>query len=192
MSEQPTLHFLGVEFLSWLMLMLPEENWIIDLPSAFEDGTGPVGGRVEFAAGRLLVLEKRDITNARISVSAIPFPESSEALESIRSGAVVTRLQLHISTGEWIFTLTLDGVHAAIRQLKIAEANEEQFNSKDHSEDEWRDFLFERRFQALDTLENILDALFERFITRRIARSWSDEDLPRMREHVKRALQRTA
>ena len=42
--------------------------------------------------------------------------------------------------------------------------------------------------QCLTELESVLDALFARFVTRRLARAWSNEDLSRMRKHVAQGL----
>ena len=44
------------------------------------------------------------------------------------------------------------------------------------------------RMQCLDELEKVLDAIFERFLTRRLARAWQSEDVGLIRKRVSRGL----
>lgn len=178
--------FLGPEFLTWLYFFLEDEGFDVDVD----------GEQVRFAIGKRAVLKVLDASGSRVTLSGPDLDDSGELLHAVRRGALIDGIALQMALGERVYELTLTGSDGGIA-LKVPD-----LFSKDESSDDDPDEgnnvdapkprsrrpdaadVLDLRMMCLDDVERVLDDLFRRFVTRRLARAWHSEDLSTMRSTV--------
>src|SRR5688572_23610131 len=189
--------FVGAEFLTWLYFTLLEEGMELALPGAFPVGTSEEEASVGFAIGKRASLRAIDATGARVALSGPGLDDSGEILQAIRRGASVEVLQLEVAIQSRVYSFTLRADDGGLVGVKLPDL----FSEPEDAEGEnpipvdplgppkkkkrrpklpLEDVLA-LRMQCLSELEKVLDVLFERFMTRRLAREWHKEDVARMR-----------
>lgn len=177
--------FLGPEFLTWLYFFLEEEAFEVDVD----------GDRVRFAFGKRAVLKTFDASGARVAISGPELDDSGELLHAVRRGALIEALSLQMAAGERVYDLVLTGSDGGV-SLKVpdlfskdepadtdADAGEDAPPKRRARRPDAADVL-DLRMMVLDDVERVLDDLFRRFITRRLARAWHSEDLKTIRSTV--------
>jgi hypothetical protein len=178
--------FLGPEFLTWLYFHLEDQGFAIE-----------VGGEeVRFAIGKRTVLKVLDSSGARITIAGPDLDDSGELLHAVRRGALIDILALQMVLGERVYDFSLSGSDGGIT-LKVPDL----FSTDDEKEPIGFDDekpkrprpkprqidaadVLDLRMLCLDDVEGVLDDLFRRFLTRRLARAWHSEDLSSMRATV--------
>lgn len=159
-SPDTSLNFLGKEFLSWLWYQIDSDDGPLQVRN---------GHTVTVMVDRTIRLQcdfKLTGTDVITADSPTSLPEARAAL---RVGKQPTRLGLILGTPVGEFRLTLDGPRWAVTGLSVPE---------EESEADPRAQL-EQRFESIADAANVLDAMFELFILRRIDRGW-DRDLQSM------------
>jgi hypothetical protein len=176
--------FLGPEFLTWLFFYLEENQLEVE-----------VDGRVVgFSIGRRLVLSTLDNTGVRTTLAGPDLDDSGELLQAVRRGALIEHLSLQMALGERVYELTLNGKDGGVASLKIPELfskddevpTEEDTGTGKAKRSRKPDAgdILSLRMMCLEEVEEILDGLFARFVTRRLARAWVSEDIRSMRKMV--------
>jgi hypothetical protein len=191
-----TKNFLGAEFLTWLYFHLEEENYEV-ATEAILPGRGDLGETLHFRIGRKLNLAETDPEGLRVTLAGPQLDESGEILQAIRGGAFVASLGLEVSFLDRVILATLKAEDGSIREVKITdvappeedEMAEESARARQRLGAEEALFL---RMAALDELEDVVDGLFRRFLTRRLARAFLTEDLGRIRRSIKDGLKARA
>jgi hypothetical protein len=205
--------FLGPEFLTWLYFTLLEEG--LALPRADLGLPAPTGAMapdgessaaddedqdlVQFAIGKRAVLKTVDAGGARVTLSGTGLDDNGEILQAIRRGAFLDTLALDMSLGHRVYSFTLradDGGFVGVKLPDLFSEPEEDDGMQDPLGPKKRkrrpklplEDILALRMQCLDELEAVIDALFARFITRRIARAWHSEDVAGIRKAVSRGL----
>lgn len=199
--------FLGPEFLTWLYFTLLEEGMELSLPGAFAKDTPADEALVQFAIGKRAALRALDASGARVALSGGGLDDNGELLVAVRRGALLEVLALEVSIQSRVYSVTLRADDGGLVGVKLPDL----FSEPDEAvpgptvappdplgasrgkprrpklklplED-----VMALRMQCLTELEAVLDALFARFVTRRLARAWHTEDLGRMRSHVAQGL----
>ena len=190
--------FLGPEFLTWLYFTLLEEEFELALPSAFPPGTAEEDVRVAFQVGKRATLKTVDATAAKVSLSGPGLEDSGEILQAVRRGALLDTLALEVAIQSRVYALTLRADDGGLVGVKLPDLFSEP--EEDEGPEAVRDPLEKKRparrpklpledvlalrMQCLAELERVLDALFEKFVTRRLARAWHTEDVAGIRRRV--------
>lgn len=169
--------FLGQEFLTWLYFFLDESDYEVDLPGAFEKGIGPQQDRVAFAIGKKTVLTSLDASGVRVALSGPDLDDCGEVLQALRRGALVDTLELQMALDERVYTVTLRGQDGQMSSVRFFEGMIKE------GEGDAGDVL-DVRLAALDEIDAVIDGLFGRFVTRRLAQAWEKEDIMRMKKKV--------
>lgn len=189
--------FLGPEFVTWLYFTLLEEGMEISLPTAFPAGTEEEEAQVQFQVGKRAQLRSIDATGAKVSLSGPGLDDNGEILQAIRRGALLEILSLEVSIQSRVYAFTLKADDGGLVAVKLpdlfSEPDEdegalpvdplEKKKAKRRPKLPLEDVLA-LRMQCLSELELVLDALFERFVTRRVARAWRSEDVAGIRKRV--------
>lgn len=189
--------FLGPEFVTWLYFTLLEEGMEISLPTAFPAGTEEEEALVQFQVGKRAQLRSIDATGAKVSLSGPGLDDNGEILQAIRRGALLEILSLEVSIQSRVYAFTLKADDGGLVAVKLpdlfSEPDEdegalpvdplEKKKAKRRPKLPLEDVLA-LRMQCLSELELVLDALFERFVTRRVARAWRSEDVAGIRKRV--------
>jgi hypothetical protein len=187
--------FLGAEFATWLYFHLAHEGFALTLDDAFPDkNMRPEDGLVQFQIGKRAVLRTLDATGARVALSGPDLDDSGELLQAIRRGAYIESLELTCAVSERVYTFTLKAADGSISGVKLpdlftpvddgpSDEEEEEGKRARPPRPRFEDVLA-LRMECLDEIERIVDALFRRFVTRRIARAWLAEDVKALRKKV--------
>lgn len=156
-----------------------------------------MGDYVRFAIGKRSTLKTHDGSGARIAISGPGLDDSGELLQAIRRGAYIDVLALQIQVSERVYELSVNA-DGSIVGLKLPDL----FSQDDDTDDSHRVRLDDEskrrtpkpRFDAADVLalrclcmdevEAVIDSLFQRFMTKRLARAWASEDLRAIRKSV--------
>ncbi len=156
--------FLGREFLVWLWF----ESEVLE--GQFEM---PDGERFELWLESQLTLEsesaEQEITRMR---GAAP-SATSEAHEALRRGKIPTQARVRIERGQQAFGFVLTA-----QTMTLSSATLPQLIKEDEDE------RFYERMYLIAELEKMVDALYERFLTLRLAPVWETRILPMMRRWV--------
>jgi hypothetical protein len=173
--------FLGTEFLTWLYFTLED--------SGFEVEVG--GDAVQFAIGRRAVLSTIDATGSKVVLSGPDLDDSAELLQAVRRGAFLDQIALQMAVSERVYELSLTagdgGLSIKVPDLRTEEAEVEAEDDEAPKRPRRRidaGDMLDLRMMALDDVERVLDELFARFMTRRLARAWHSEDLQSMRSVI--------
>lgn len=194
-SDIPEKGFLGPEFLTWLFFHLEENAWELEAKDAFADPQSiPPDGVVSFSMGKKTTLQTLDTTGAKVSLSGPELAFRGELLQAIQHGALFDSLELQMSIASRVYQFTLRGSDGGLSQVRFPDLH------TDEGDDPGVDSQGKRRKQipiddqialrsiCLDELENVIDLLFQRFLTRRLAQAWQQEDLFSMRRRVAKGL----
>ena len=188
--------FLGAEMLTWLYFTLLEEGFAIELPGAFPKGTAEEDVVVNFQIGKRAQLKSIDATGAKVALTGPGLDDSGEILQSIRRGALVDVLALEMSIQSRVYAFTLradDGGLVGVKLPDLFSEPEDQGNEivdplapkkKQRRPKLPLEDVLALRMQCLAELERVLDALFERFLVRRLARAWTTDDVVGIRKRV--------
>lgn len=187
--------FLGPEFLTWLYFHLLAEGLEIELHDAFPDrATAPMGDRVRFAIGKRTTLRALDGSGARVSITGPGLDESGELLQAVRRGAFIDVLALEMAISERVYSFVLHATDGGIGAVKLpdlytpsgpaAEEDAEEREAPPRARGPDLSDVLSLRMACLDEVERVVDALFRRFVTRRLARAWVTEDVRAIRRAV--------
>jgi hypothetical protein len=196
--------FLGPEFVTWLYFHLEDNGWMLDLGTPTRKGA-PALGTVGFAMGEKAVLRPIDAAGARVTLAGPDLDDSGELLQAVRRGALVDTLELQCAISERVYKFTLRASDGGLATVKLPDL----FSEPDDDEPDGLDplpgeapkkksrpkvgfdELLSLRMACLEEIEAVIDALFQRFVTRRVARAWQSEDVHAMRQRVASGLKRT-
>lgn len=187
--------FLGNEFVTWLYFFLAHEGFSVALDDAFPDKRAkPEGGIVQFQIGKRATLKALDATGARVSLSGPDLDDSGELLQAVRRGAYLESLEIVCAAGERVYSFTLRAPDGSISSVKLPDLftpiDDEGASDGDEGAGRARaprrsfEDVLALRMDCLDEIEHIVDALFRRFVTRRIARAWMNEDVVALKRKV--------
>ena len=188
--------FLGPEFLTWLYFTLLEEGLELEMGDALPQDNRPEDGIVRFAIGKRLVLKPIDTGGARVSLNGAGLDDNGEVLQAIRRGALIDSMTLDMALGHRVYSFGLradDGGLLSVKLPDLFSEPEDQdaalIDPLDKAPRKRRPKLpledvLALRMQCLDELEAVLDSLFARFVTRRLARAWHSEDVTAIRNTV--------
>ncbi len=176
--------FLGPEFLTWLYFFLEEEGFEVDIE----------GEQARFAIGKRALLKVLDASGSRVTLSGPDLDDSGELLHAVRRGALIEGLSLQMALGERVYELSLTGSDGGVA-LKVPdlfskdepagdEVERDPEQPKPRSRRPDAADVLDLRMMCLDDVERVLDDLFRRFVTRRLARAWHSEDLRTIRSTV--------
>ena len=150
------LRFLGKEFLTWLWFQTEADDGPLRVST---------GDEVTVLLDKTLRL-KCDFGLTGVDVLTADNPTSlPEAKAALRIGKQPTRAGLILGTPQGEFRLTLDGQRLAVSGLVLPEDETAQDEPA----------ILEQRFELVADAAHLLDALFEMFVLRRTARSWSGD-----------------
>jgi hypothetical protein len=186
--------FLGPEFLTWLYFTLFDEGFEMALPDAFPPGAGsdaPDGGIVRFAIGKRVTLKPQDLSGPKVALSGPGLDNNGEVLQAVRRGALVESLSLDLAILNRVYAFTLNAADGSLSGVKLpdlfSEPEEQGLDGETPKQKRPRlpfDAVLELRMSCLDELERVIDALFARFVTRRVARAWQTEDVRAIKKRV--------
>jgi hypothetical protein len=192
--------FLGPEMLTWLYFTLLDEGFEVELPTAFPKDTPEEDTIVRFAIGKRAQLKAIDASGAKVALTGPGLDDSGEILQAIRRGALIDVLALELSIQSRVYSFTLRGDDGGLAGVKLpdlfSEPEDEEAavidplgpkKAKRRPKLPLEDVLA-LRMQCLAELERVLDALFERFLVRRLARAWHTEDVAGIRKRVSAGL----
>lgn len=181
--------FLGPEFLTWLYFYLDENDYDIVCSEAF-DGIrdSPPGGVVQFAVGKRTTLSPLDLDGAKLSLSGPGIDDADEVLAAVRRGALIMTLELQMAIGERVYTFTLRGKDGGISGAKLPDLGvDEKAGERLDAAD-----VLSLRMSCLDEIDAVIDALYARFVVRRVATAWEQEDQARVRKKIRDTLRQRA
>lgn len=195
-SAISTKHFLGAEFLTWLYFHLAEENWEVSIPEAFNGGVGdPVNGIVQFGIGSKVSLS-HETEGANVSITGAYVDHGGEMFSAVKRGASIRTMQLVMAINSRVYTLTLESknrkITAKLPDL-FTDPNKAGETSGEGEELEAvptrtgslpLDAILDLRMTCLDEMEAVIDALYRKFIEKRVARQWLTKELAEIRTHV--------
>ena len=188
--------FLGSEFVTWLYFTLLQEGFEIPLPNIFPKDTDEEETIVRFAIGKRAALRTLDATGARVALTGPGLDDNGELLQAIRRGALIDVLSLEMSIQSRVYAFTLRAEDGGLVGVKLPDLFSEPDEDGDTIEDPLAPKRKQRRpklpledvlalrMQCLAELERVIDAMFEKFVTRRLARAWHTEDVAGIRKKV--------
>ncbi len=195
------LAFLGPEFLTWLYFHLENIGGEIPIDELFgrEKASHEI---IRIGIGKRLSLKAMHGGDARMAVSGSMLDDSGEVLQAVRSGSYIDSVVLDILVAERIYNLTLNAADGSISQVKMRftfdeksdghefVAEEEESTSaggKESMDDETTIMI---RMSSLDEVEDIVDALFQRFLSRRLGQAFMSQEVNPIRTKVAENLAR--
>lgn len=188
--------FLGSEFVTWLYFTLLQEGFEIPLPAIFPKDTEEEETIVQFAIGKRASLRTLDATGARVALTGPGLDDNGEILQAIRRGALIDVLSLEMSIQSRVYAFTLRAEDGGLAGVKLPDLFSEPDEDGDTIEDPLAPKKRKRRpklpledvlalrMQCAAELEKVIDAMFEKFVTRRLARAWHSEDVAGIRKKV--------
>lgn len=185
--------FLGLEFTTWLYFAIVEGQTDAELQIDGED--------VFLGIGKKLVLNAIDGSGAKVTLSGSGLAENGEILQAVRRGALIEMLSIDAAIGARTYQISMDA-HEGSLVVKLpdlfTDPAEDQNNTvqdplekkknKNPAPDLPMDEIFILRMQALEESERIVDALFQRFVARRLTKAWQAEELALVRRSVAEGL----
>ena len=188
--------FLGSEFVTWLYFTLIKEGFQVALPAMFPKDTPEEDAVVSFAIGKRASLRTLDGTGARVALTGPGLDDNGEILQAVRRGALIDVLALECSIQSRVYAFTLRAEDGGLVGVKLPDLFSEPDEDGDTIEDPLAPKKRKRRpklpledvlalrMQCLAELEQVIDAMFDRFVTRRLARAWHTEDVAGIRKKV--------
>jgi hypothetical protein len=188
--------FLGPEALTWIYFSLLEEGLELSLAEAFPKDTSDDEAVVRFQIGKRMALKAVDASGARVSLSGPGLDDSGEVLQAIRRGALVDVLSLDVQVQSRTYSVVMRGEDGAL-SVKLPDLFSEPEDAQAATVDDPLapkkpkrrpqlplEEILALRMQCADEIERVLDALFHKFLVRRLARAWQNDDVQRMRKHI--------
>ena len=192
------LAFLGPEFLTWLYFHIEEvggETTCAELTQVkhLEKES------LKISVGKRISLRPLVDNDMRVSVSGPMLDDSGEIWQAIRAGSYIDSLSLDFVIKERVHSFTLSAADAALSNVKTRSIFEEKEKDEyvldvENDEEKKESNLFGDeesvliRMSNLDEIEALLDGLFSRFLTRRLAQAFVSEDVRVIRERVAQGL----
>jgi hypothetical protein len=197
--------FMGAEFLTWLYFTIIEEGGAIDFGEALPEAMRPPPddeGKCEvlFAIGKKAILKAVDSGGARVTLAGAGLDDNGEILQAIRRGALLDTFSLDMSLGHRVYAFTLRADDGGLVGVKLPDLFSEPEDEGAAIHDPLKpptkkrrpklplEDILALRMQCLDEVEAVVDALFTRFVTRRLALAWQSEDVAVIRKTVARGL----
>jgi hypothetical protein len=188
--------FLGSEFVTWLYFTLLEEGQEIPLHAIFPVDTAEEDAIVRFAIGKRAQLRTLDAAGVRVALTGPDLDDNGEILQAVRRGALIDVLSLEMSIQSRVYAFTLRADDGGLVGVKLPDLFSEPDEDGGAIEDPLApkkrkrrpklplEDILALRMQCLTELEKVIDAMFERFVTRRLARAWQTEDVAGIRKTV--------
>jgi hypothetical protein len=192
--------FLGPEFLTWLYFTLRDNGFALDVGDALPPDQRPVDNVVQFAVGKRVSLSDGVGGAAKVTITGTGLDESGELLQAVRRGAWIDSIALDVAISQRVYSLRLRADDGSISGLKLpdlfSEAEDESNVVLDPLEKKKAkrrpklplDEVLSLRMQCVEEVEMVIDALYQRFLTRRLARAWLAEDLMSMSTAISQGL----
>ena len=151
---------IGREFLTWLWYKSEERNGTVLIPGM---------GEIELVFVRRLVLESGDGEYSERVVCQGMHADLKEGKEALRQGKKITAARLRIAHDktEWEFTFKADRFHFQSMKLPTLTENDR--------EDTDREGELLERIYLIEKAAEIMDRLFQAFLTLRISGGWDAE-----------------
>lgn len=164
--------FLGNEFLTWLWYVVENDISISEL-------TGIKDKKITMEIGNSIVLENAlgDDSKEKISIKG-DHAGLEEGTTALKKGAVVTDINLILRIDDGEYRFTIKGESMNITGLKTPAAG------KMEQEDQIEGAILEKTYLCNSLLE-IIDTLYIAYIKKRISDTWTNQELPAMREWIK-------
>jgi hypothetical protein len=187
--------FLGPEFLTWLYFTLLENEFHLTMGTEVSTLKDSDDKSVQFAIGKRVALASLEAAAAKVGLSGPGLDDNGEVLHAVRRGALIDTLSLEMSIGSRVYAFTLRGSDGSVASLKLPDLfsePEEDDLVVDPLEPQKKkrrpklplEDILALRMQCADEVEEVIDALFARFVTRRLARAWQTEDVTSIRKRV--------
>jgi recombination associated protein RdgC len=166
--------FLGQEFLTWLYLTSELNNHSFELPD---------GRLVEaFFENKLFLSYGQGQNKRSVAITTPEDPKSAdwdEAYTAINNNKRITKGALRIKSDnrEWRVTLPHDTL--APQSVKLSAVKEQG-----ESDDLGKAGKFLERIGLAAELLDVIQGLFESFITLRLSSSWDTDEVPRLQKHL--------
>jgi hypothetical protein len=160
--------FLGYEFLTWLWYSIENE------PSKLRNAEDEY---ISLNIGNRIVLQNR--ISDRMETITIKGDDAGleEGMLSLQKGAVVTELNLSYKEGDQEWNFTVKGESLNIANLKIPDSNPIEFK------EDIEGLIIEKAFFYHKVI-GLLDALYKRFIHKRVSPEWNNTTLMLLRRWI--------
>jgi recombination associated protein RdgC len=163
--------FLGREFLTWLWFKSDRTGGHVDIP----------GKRViEVLFLDRMTLDLSDAESPQIVALKGEQSELREGLAALREGKKIEEARISIRAGENDFTLVLKGTWFSFGSFRTPPI----LPAQEADEEDGFEAAFLEKVYLIDEGMQILDDLFEYFISLRISDQWEGEELPAIRHWV--------
>jgi len=133
----------------------------------------PDGERFELWLENQLVLESESAEQEVTRMRGAAPSTSSEAHEALRRGKLPIQARLRIERGQQAFGFTLNA-----KTLNLSSAQVPQLIKEE------KDERFFERMYLIEELEKMVDAMYERFLSIRLAPVWDTKVVPMIRRWV--------
>lgn len=159
-----TRRFLGSEFMMWLWFKSETHDGLMQVTEH---------GPVEVVYDDRLVLEAYLAETERNTLKGGSPAYSPEAKVALQHGKRVSRAKLRVVKDgrEWTFTFKAEGMD--FTSVKIPSVLSKKEDEK-----------FYERMYLIEELEDIMDRLYEEFMSLRLSDAWHDEMVPAMKRWV--------
>lgn len=170
--------FLSQEFLTWLYFAaLADHGVTIDANAMAKDGQ-----EMDVVVGKRVALRDFDASSARVTLQGAGLNDSGEVLQAVWRGACVDTLSMEMAIGHRVYSFTLS-VDGGIFNIKLPDLFTDPGDGQEKAGEVGADGkevkrkrkpklpiedIVELRMQCCDELEDVLDALFSEFMSRRI------------------------
>lgn len=181
-------NFLGFEFLSWLFLLLDQDN--------AQEQVSQITKGLVFKTDVQVVLGNKLVTcllthrEQKTSVASPLLEASHEVFASLRNGHLVESLAINIALAEITIGMTLHANDFAFTQVKIKNnyeseslSDEEELSEQDKNQEEI--FL---RLAAVEDAECVINGLYEHWVKLRMNSRDQAREIARMREQIEKRL----
>lgn len=159
-----TRRFLGNEFMMWLWFKSETHDGLMELEEH---------GPVEVVYDDRLVLEAYLAETERNTLKGGSPAYSPEAKVALQHGKRVSRAKLRVVKDgrEWTFTFKSEGMdYTSVKIPSVLSKKQEE--------------KFYERMYLLEELEEIMDALYEEFMTIRLSEGWDKQMVPAMKKWI--------
>ncbi len=196
-SMRQRLNFLGAEFLTWLYFYLEKEGGFLKLED-FKINPHLNGAHVRMGVGKRMTLIPLGYKDRKTQLVSPMLDDSGEVFSAISSGQLISSMEMELVIAERMINFAIHASDGALTQVRLSQLFEEsgdvadkQFGDDKAIDDEVSaETTLLLRMSALDDLEEIVDKLFQRFLTRRLAQAFASEDIKLMKNVVAQGLKR--
>ena len=163
-----TYKFLGHEFLTWLWFLIETDAQQVNA-LAPQLTSLVVGNRMVLENHRHKTVETLTIKGDDASLE--------EALLALRKGALVTQINLVFTSGENVWRATLKGESLSLAGFKTPATGPVE------TDEDLEGAVLEKVY-LYETILQVVDQLFSRFMRIRLSDTWSHTVLPHMRRWI--------